>query len=211
MKLAAHLCGSRVNEVLSGKDEFVATLYKYGFKRVQINATAVNGVDTSNLENSVVPLANLMKKYPQLEFILQKNEETKPLCEGMIQKSDNDVDPLKEDGSNGCFGAKGCLPSNVTMLVDESKGTGILASSWPNPPKGYDIGYAGGIGPKNISKVLTDVMEAGNGRTIWIDMESSLRSLKDGLDVFDLHKCYECIQAVITAGIYEHPDYLGYE
>ena len=37
MTLAAHLCGARVNEVLDG-----------GFRRIQINATAVNGVDTSN-------------------------------------------------------------------------------------------------------------------------------------------------------------------
>ena len=48
MTLAAHLCGARVNEVLDGNDDFVAILYDLGFRRIQINATAVNGVDTSN-------------------------------------------------------------------------------------------------------------------------------------------------------------------
>ena len=106
------------------------------------------------------------------------------------------------------MGAVGCLPSNVAMLVDESKGTGVLASSWPSPSNGYNIGYAGGIGPANIQTVLTDVQAAAQGRDIWIDMESSLRSIKDGKDVFDLDKCYRCIEAVCNMGIFEHPDYL---
>merc|ERR1712224_1098361 len=83
MKLAAHLCGIRVNEVLSGNDEFLPTLPSLGFQRVQINATAVNGVDTSNLSGSIPALSELMSKYPQLEFILQKNDETQPLWEGL--------------------------------------------------------------------------------------------------------------------------------
>ena len=84
MTLAAHLCGVRVNEVLDGNDDFVATLYDLGFRRVQINATAVNGVDTSNLAGSVLQLATIIRKHPNLEFILQKKEESKPLWEGLL-------------------------------------------------------------------------------------------------------------------------------
>lgn len=196
MKLAAHLCGGRVMEVLRGNDAFVSTLPALGFKRVQINATAVNGVDTSSLVAAVPAVAALMARHPELEFILQKNDETEPLWRGL----------LEGDGEN--MGAVGCLPSNVTMLVDESKGTGVLASSWPSPPEGYNIGYAGGIGPANIQTVLKDVTTAAQGRDMWIDMESSLRSTKDGKDVFDLDKCYQCIEAVCDMGIFEHPDYL---
>lgn len=196
MKLAAHLCGGRVMEVLRGNDAFVSTLPALGFKRVQINATAVNGVDTSSLVAAVPAVAALMARHPELEFILQKNDETEPLWRGL----------LEGDGEN--MGAVGCLPSNVTMLVDESKGTGVLASSWPSPPEGYNIGYAGGIGPANIQTVLKDVTTAAQGRDMWIDMESSLRSTKDGKDVFDLDKCYQCIEAVCDMRIFEHPDYL---
>jgi len=85
------------------------------------------------------------------------------------------------------------------MLVDESKGTGVLSTSWPKPPENYDIGYAGGIGPVNIKKVLREVQVAGAGRSIWIDMESSLRSTKNGQDIFDLEKCRECISATCAA------------
>jgi hypothetical protein len=193
MTLAAHLCGKRVNEVLDGDDIFLSTLYALGFRRVQINATAVNGVDTSNLEGAVPTLLGLVGKHNNLEFIIQKNEETKPLWQGIL------------DLPTG-------VPDNVTMLMDESKGTGVLASSWPQPPENYNIGYAGGIGPSNIKCVLQDVMVAGNGKEIWIDMESSLRTIdQNGKDTFDLNKCFQCIDAVCEAGIcdYSHPSFLS--
>jgi len=197
MKLAAHLCGSRVKEVLDGDDAFVSTLPGLGFKRVQINATAVNGVDTSSLATSISAVAALMARHPELEFILQKNDETEPLWSGLL------------NGEGVCFGDAGRLPRNVTMLVDDSKGTGVLASSWPPPPEGYNIGYAGGIGPANVRNVLKDVSNASRDRDVWIDMESSLRSIKDGRDdVFDLDKCFQCIEAVCEMGIYDHPDFL---
>jgi len=192
MKLAAHLCSSRVNELLVGDDAFLSTLPSKGFRRVQINATAVNGVDTSDLAGSVPIFAEVITKHTDLEFILQKNEETRPLWEGILHRF--------RDGS---------LPSNVTMLVDESKGTGKLSSFWPAPPKEYDVGYAGGISPRNIRKVLEDVMTAALGRTIWIDMESSLRSTRNGRDVFDIQKCYECVNVVCDMGIHHHPSFLS--
>jgi hypothetical protein len=195
MRLAAHLCSTRVNEVLEGKDEFLSTLLELGFQRVQINATAVNGVDTSVLQESVPTLCEIVRKYPNLEFILQKNDETEPLWQGLLL-------------SNDC-GPAGRLPSNVSMLVDESKGTGVLAPSWPVPPSEYQIGYAGGIGPHNIEAVLSDIMGVAQGKEVWIDMESSLRSTKHGKDVFDLDKCYEVIQATCAAGLHDHPDYLS--
>jgi hypothetical protein len=193
MTLAAHLCGTRVNEVLDGDDSFLSSLYALGFHRVQINATAVNGVDTSDLEGAVPKLLSLIEKHDNLEFIIQKNGETKPLWHGILELPAG-------------------VPKNVTMLVDESKGTGILASSWPQPPVNYDIGYAGGIGPSNIKSVLQDVMVAGNGREIWIDMESSLRTIDtNGNDAFDLNKCFQCINAVCEADIceYSHPLFLS--
>mmetsp|Transcript_13332 Transcript_13332/g.16062 ORF Transcript_13332/g.16062 Transcript_13332/m.16062 type:complete len:278 (+) Transcript_13332:648-1481(+) len=196
MKLAAHLCGSRVNEVLKGDDTFLSTLPKLGFQRVQINATAVNGVDVSNLAGQVSTVADLMTCHPELEFILQKNDETKPLWQGLLK--------LDTFGGGG-----GLLPPHVSMLVDESKGTGVLASSWPKAPEEYPIGYAGGIGPANIVSVLEGVLQASQGKDIWIDMESSLRSTKNGQDVFDLDKCYSVIHATCSVlKLYDHPEFL---
>ena len=196
MKLAAHLCERRVNDVLKGEDSFLNTLKSMGFQRVQINATARNGADTSILSTCVETFCELVNKQHDLEFILQKNEETRPLWEGLLQ--------LSSDSSGG----PGRLPDNVSMLVDESKGTGVLASSWPEAPEEYRIGYAGGIGPHNIENVLKDVVVASKDRPVWIDMESKIRSTKEGKDVFDLDKCYSVIAAVCTAGLHSHPDFL---
>ena len=196
MKLAAHLCGSRVDEVLGGDDSFLSKLPALGFRRFQINATAVNGANTSNMEGSVLTLARLMARHPQLEFILQKNEETQPLWEGLL------------NGGGEGFGPPGGLPENVTMLIDESKGTGVLPSSWPAPPDQYNIGYAGGIGPDNVADTLGKLMKGAKGRDIWIDMESSLRSHKNRVDMFDVDKCYQCIETVCDMKLGSHPEYL---
>ena len=181
MKLAAHLCGDRVNEVLSGDGTFLEQVAAWGFQRVQINATAVNGVDTSKMAEQVPMVLQVFQRFPQLEFIVQKNEETKPLWEGLLNTG---------------------LPKNVSMLVDESKGTGVSASHWPEPSPDYEIGYAGGIGPKNVEQVLTVIGKVAKGHSIWIDMESSLRSIKNDKDVFDLDKCFLVIQTVCDMGLY---------
>jgi len=202
MKLAAHFCGSRVNQVLSGDDAFLKETILGTFQRVQINATAVNGVDMSpladgNIESTLQQFVDLVTRNRELEFILQKNDETKPLWNGLLQMNSEEA------------GTSGSLPPNVSMLVDDSKGTGVLsATPWPKPPEEYSIGYAGGIGPDNIHKILADVVQAGSGKSIWIDMESSLRSTKNDMDVFDLDKCYQVIDATCAAGLTAHPSYL---
>lgn len=58
---------------------------------------------------------------------------------------------------------------NVTWLYDCSGGQGISPTSWPSHP-GFEVGYAGGIGPGKIPQVTSPA---------WIDMESSLRDAED--------------------------------
>lgn len=186
IRLAAHLCGSRVDEILrSGDSSFLSSINGV-FGRCQINATAVNGVNTDDLGSCVPMLIKTVEQFPETEFIIQKNEETTALWEGIL--------------------SKGKLPSNVTFLLDESKGTGVYAQGWSNSISQYSqskIGYAGGIGPSNVNEVLTDLLQTN--QIFWIDMESSLRSSKDGLDVFDLDKCYKCIAAAVDLNLYQHP------
>jgi hypothetical protein len=188
MKLAAHLCASRVQNLLAGDTTFLSKVVnEWSFGRVQINATAVNGVDTSCLNESVPFLCRIIEDFAHVEFILQQNEETRPLWQGLLD-----------------FYHGQTLPSNVSMLVDESKGTGAAPSkSWPCP-----LGYAGGIGPHNIQTILESVVAAADGKSFWIDMESSLRSIKNGNDVFDLDKCYQVMESVCDAGLMMRPNYL---
>jgi hypothetical protein len=200
MKMAAHLCGSRVNKLLNGgagATDLLEDVHNLGFTRVQINATAVNGVDTSQLHEAAPNIWQVLQQFPQIEFIVQKNEETRPLWE-----------PLEAMQSTAAH----ALP-NLAMLVDESKGTGILSSSWPVPSPLYKTGYAGGIGPHNVTSVLTDITQAvaqgpNDRRTFWIDMESSLRSIKNERDIFDLDKCFQVIDAVCSMQLMDRPSYL---
>jgi len=76
MKLAAHLCRTRINDLLDGDDSFLRKLQLLGFQWVQINVTAVNGVDTSHLHESTLMLLQVIHRFADVEFILQKNEET---------------------------------------------------------------------------------------------------------------------------------------
>lgn len=124
---------------------------------------------------------------PQVEFIIQRNEETKPIWEYLDTQG---------------------LPSNVSFLFDESKGTGVVAAEWPNPPINARFGYAGGLGPKTLEDQLTKMLLKTNPLAesapveIWVDMESSLRTLlKDDTDIFDVNKAMECI--FITMGFAE--------
>jgi hypothetical protein len=82
LKLAGHLCGNYCEQVLAGDSTFVKQLYeKHGFRRVQINATAANNVDTSGFPEKVKLLRKAICDVPAMEFIVQKNDQTRELWE----------------------------------------------------------------------------------------------------------------------------------
>lgn len=213
IRLAAHLCGSHVNNLLSSSidtncanntDTFLIELYNWGFRRVQVNATAVNGVHTEQLgdESTLQSFLRTMAAHPKLEFIVQKNEETFPFWNSLLQYQQN----------------KGMLPENIVFLHDESKGTGKEAGSWSTDSQFVTtsrkiVGYAGGIKPANVEQVAQDTMNAcqeSGGKEYWIDMESGVRSFvkeKGGKeeDIFDLSKCFSCIDKICELGLMEHP------
>lgn len=194
IRLAAHLCGHRVDDLLNGDMNFVSTLFtRYGFKRFQINATKVNGVDTSKLSQQALVLQEIIQANKHIEFIIQRNEETQPLWMPLISW-------LEAQGEAE-------RPSNVSFLFDSSCGLGILGTSWPVAPSmGINFGYAGGIGPTNIDEQLNLMARSAPGRVLWVDMESSLRSKKKDeagtdIDIFDLDKVKVCIQKVRYLGL----------
>ncbi len=175
MKLAAHLCGSRCQEVLSGSSEFVKKLRVLGFERVQVNATAANGVDVSNLEASFAMLHECIRACPDVEWIIQRNEGTKVLWSPLLSSED----------------------ANVSFLFDDSVGRGVVATSFASPEKHAKCGYAGGIGPNNVVDVLGNVFKAANRQSVWIDMESSLRAVVDGKDAFSIDKAFSCLRQYV--------------
>ena len=197
MRLAAHLCSSYVRQVLAGDAAFVRWLYEHiGFQRVQVNATAANGVDTRpevlGGGDALRGLLQTMKAVPEVEFILQRNEETRPLWQALEQLPEHE------------------MPHNLSFLHDESKGLGTLADSWPEFDGQAPIGYAGGLGPSNILTQLRKMVSPARDKPIWVDMESSLRTMTRGakepangalVDVFDINKVMLCVRAALRLGL----------
>lgn len=226
VRLAAHLCGTHVDDLLSSQDDesarravdgLLQRLAGQGFGRVQVNPTAVNGVDVSRLGEASArrSLLRTVNAHPALEFIVQRNGETEALWGKLLAEEEDD---------EGEGGRSSSLPENLVFLHDESKGTGKEAASMCSASQFVRtgrrvVGYAGGIRPGNVVRLATLAKEAcarSGGERCWIDMESGVRSRRrpegggegegDGVveeDVFDLAKCYDCIDALCEAGLVE--------
>jgi hypothetical protein len=166
--LAAHLCSSRCEALLNGNFTFVRELHeKLGFGRFQINATMANGVNSATLGKAQVEnIAKIARELTNAEFIIQRNDETKPLWEGMEELGEQS-------------------PRNVSYLFDASVGRGVVVDDFP-PPK-YEwarYGYAGGIKPENVQHVVRKVAaKVPPGVQVWIDMESGIREMDDKFSV----------------------------
>jgi hypothetical protein len=78
---------------------------------------------------------------------------------------------------------------NATVLLDASGGRGVEATTWARLSSAIRLGYAGGIGPGNVERVLH---ELGPGPSCWIDMESGVRTD----DRFDLSKVRDVLEKV---------------
>lgn len=202
MHLAAHLCGSRCQDVLEGDVAFLGQLCAWGFGRVQINATKANSVHwvTERLQEYVQNMLAAFRSNPKLEFIIQCNDETQPIWTALQSATKSASDA-----------------SNMSFLLDASCGLGKEISTFLPPFDGIPTGYAGGIGPSTIATTLDGVSSVAGGKEVWIDMESSLRTRvmsgergADGsplpldgqaADMFDVAKAFQCIRICTEKGI----------
>lgn len=228
MRLAGHLCKQRCQEILQGDYAFAKSLVSLGFGRVQVNATAANGVvvDPARMDEYVTNVRACIAAVPELEWIIQANEETRPMWERLVvpvvtRPNTASGKAAASAGGNAASAVSLSLPANMSLLFDASCGTGVLASTFPAPlviststtannsgsaTSAGDIhvpcGYAGGLGPDTIEGALTNLQEAVGGARVWVDMESRLRTitLVGGAqkDIFDIHKCFLCAQLGVT-------------
>jgi len=189
IRLAGHLCGNYAKRALEGDTTFVRKLVeKFGFLRIQLNPTKINGVNlTRDIQTYAPSLKTLFAEFPQVEFIIQVNSETSKLAYILMD------DPTP----------------NTAFLFDSSMGMGKVPAIRPPPVlhPGVHCGYAGGLGPNNLHEELVKIAEAvcssypQCARPVWVDMESSLRSIVENDDVFDLNQTLECIQVIFDLGL----------
>jgi phosphoribosylanthranilate isomerase len=162
--VALHVCGKGVPDLIHGEKVVTDLVNQVNERggRVQLNFNARRG------EVSVVQLAATMNLFPFVQFITQENSANAAVWR-ILQTY---------------------VHSNHAVLFDTSGGRGESPDSWPTVLPGVSCGYAGGLGPDNITEELPKI-EAVAGGHFWIDMEGKIRD-EDGF--FDLNKVKQCLE-----------------
>jgi len=80
------------------------------------------------------------------------------------------------DGANDDIPQKLMPDFAASGLYDVSHGAGITPAHWPAVRHDIPCGYAGGLGPHNVTDELERINEAADGHDYWIDMESLVRT-----------------------------------
>jgi phosphoribosylanthranilate isomerase len=154
--LSAHFCGTWAKSVLEKQNFYSIAALHENFKRVQLNYNFRRNQDWSLTHLNVFAIENNNR-----EIILQYNESNKEA-----------IDEFKD-----------FFPKNINILYDASGGRGTEIQEVMPPFRNF-TGYAGGINEVNIDGICKIITEHPDNSTVWIDMESGVRTK----DIFDLQK-----------------------
>jgi hypothetical protein len=177
--LSAHLCGKWVSDVLETSEIsfFDDSLMNRTFGRTQLNC------GKSRLKAMINS-----KKFWRAALQLEK-----PVILGGSYTEDVTLD------------VRVATQCGVYPMFDSSGGRGIATKTWPEPLKHEHLkqntrfhfcGYAGGLGPDNISEELDRIAEVTGSNQIWIDMETKVRTKTKTKDYLDLDKVEKVLDIV---------------
>lgn len=160
IRLALHVCGSGVPDLLADADAVVcelADMVEARGGRIQLNFNHSSG------DVAIDALERFLQRRPHLRVITQRNAANAGVWEAL----------------SDC--------ENHSILFDASGGRGVSPDVWPAPLHPARCGYAGGLSPENLLTQLQGIEAVAGNATTWIDMEGSLR-LRDeiGDDWFNL-------------------------
>ena len=168
--LSLHVCGRACREILLGNNLLPYGLLD-GFRRVQLNFRSKGSVCNPT------KAGKLLLEFGDREIVFQ----------------------LDQDGRNRFMGSilRATPGLKAAPLFDPSGGRGASPATWPKPLQGFGFrlfGYAGGLGPRNLRPELIEIAKVASRKSVWVDMESSLRS-PDG-SVFRIQNALECCKIV---------------
>lgn len=164
LNLSCHLCGRWLRDLLVGQWTFPHSRILKAFKRIQLN------------------------------FHADKLTINKPLFHQTLRGLAKDV-IFQVDGRNESVYREAAEAGiNAFPFFDLSHGAGVAPKGWDSPLDNQYCGYAGGLGPDNLKEHLDKIAEAAGDRTIWVDMETKVRS--DNGATFDIDKVMRCIEIV---------------
>ena len=153
LELSAHFCGWWSKEVLENKNFSLITGLSEQFKRVQLNYNFKNSKGWN-----LIDLIRFAEKNSNRDIILQYNNS-----------NSKSLDDFKKEK----------LPNNINFLYDGSGGRGTQIQKIDEPIGKYYTGYSGGLDIDNIDSICETIIKANNDLSIWIDMESGIRTNND--------------------------------
>lgn len=85
-------------------------------------------------------------------------------------------------------------PAKIAYLYDDSWGKGVVPEEWPKVLPHAACGYAGGLGPENLSEQIEKLLALNPDANFWVDMESKLRNEHDIFQIEKAIACYDIAQ-----------------
>lgn len=172
LRLSAHLCSTWAKEVCVGR--WPARVRLQGFRRAQLN------------------IAKYLTAVASAEALARCLSSG---CEYILQ-----VGTSRDSGLELAARLQS-LGVNLSVLFDSSGGKGVTPESWPAVPLTIRCGFAGGLGPDNLERELRRLEEIVGDRTVWIDMQSRVRSENGAvLDLAKVRACLDIARPYVRGG-----------
>jgi hypothetical protein len=174
LNLSAQLQGKCASNFLQGDD--VELMARYSecwpqFRRIQIDSpSAMAEVDLPGL-------TRLMEKNLEKQLVFRVRDQNLEVADALVTKG-----------------------ISCSTLFDQSEVQELAQKRWPKGIKRFvGCGYAGGLGPDNIYKQLSPILNAAqSAERWWVEIDSSLRTMEDGREVFNLSSCKRTVREFDT-------------
>ena len=171
LNLSAQLSGKNATDFLRGDD--AGLIAHYGelwplFRRIQINVNPVS------MEMVDLPrLTQLVKRQIGKQLVLRVRDRNLEIADALVSQE---------------------IPCSA--LFDQSDFQDPAQKKWPKGIKRFaGCGYAGGLGPDNIYKQLSPLLNAAqSAERWWVEMDRCLRLTDKGRDIFSLASCQRVIR-----------------
>lgn len=160
INLSLHLCGDVLRSMMDFGRLLLPTFVPWGmFQRVQLNWHGF-GVPAVKWRNVIEALGELGRVMPG------KFSEAIFQLDGVNDYLFESFDPE---------GQPGFVRPVLSGLFDRSHGAGVTPDKWPAPFENQTwCGFAGGLGPGNITEELERIAAVAGERPFWVDMETRL-------------------------------------
>jgi hypothetical protein len=170
LNLSAQLRGKSAADFLQGDDAELMTCYGAcwaQFRRIQIDSPKhMDAVDLPKL-------IGLLAKNPEKQIVFRVRDQNLDIADALVAQG---------------------IP--CATLFDQSEAQDPTQKKWPKGVERFaGCGYAGGLGPDNIYKQLSPILNAAqSAERWWVEIDSSLRTPEEEQHAFSLASCKRTIR-----------------